>query len=184
MHYTIHDIRERHNIFSMLWWTFGNFSHWYKNTFLKDMSNIMNSWDHLLLLSVFNIPESDKINDAIKHYSSPQTTAFVKNFFIKLGVDPANIDVSYYYEDWAIHIDATIAPTTSWISLKIYGETATINQKTTFSCFTSQRMSWDMMTSYVSNFKESLFIKDIITEPGNPFTFYVYKQILGCFPRH
>lgn len=151
------DIRETTNTFSLFWGTFGNF--WaYKPIFLQQIASLMNHGD-TLYISLFNKPKtSQEIQNIVETYKSPQTTAFIKNFFMKLGLPKEAMEVTYDYDK----------NNTMQINLAY--------DNCVFHCIQSQRMDREDLEEMLKSSKSSLKIIDEITESDNPFTIYVLQK--------
>jgi hypothetical protein len=179
MPYTISSFQDEHNFFSMLWGTYGNFSWEYKIQFLQHMHTIMKPWDQLLL-SVFKKPKSsDEIQNIIDHYNTQQTFDFVSNFFEKLWVSKANIEVEVKYENDTISIDAIIDPTKTeqkYITLSCYGDTCSIKNPIHIEILRSQRIDDEMIEYYLTSSKTSLHIQKVIQHDENPIVFYILSK--------
>lgn len=70
----------------------------------------MNHGD-ILCISLFNPPKTgEEKKKIIRMYDTPEIYAFMKNFFIKLGIPEGNIYISVWYDEEkdAIEIDARV----------------------------------------------------------------------------
>lgn len=165
------------NTFAILGSTFGNFSHAYKREFLRNMAKIMNRGDNIFL-SVFNKPSSEaEIQDIIRHYDTPHTHQFIKNFFIKLWIPAENITVRVTYVQDSIHIDALVEQKNDTpVKVRLTGNTITVPDKTLFKCFQSQRISHEKMQEIITESNSRLQIKEVLSLPWNPFTIYIIEK--------
>ncbi len=172
------DIRESSNMFAIFGGTFWNFET-YKPTFLKQMDELMNHGD-ILCISLFNPPKTgEEKKKIIRMYDTPEIYAFMKNFFIKLGIPEGNIYISVWYDEEkdAIEIDARV----DWkdnnpIKIQYSGESVIVPDGTKFHCLTSKRMDEKTLQTCIDQSHTPLKIVDRITTSGNPFSLYMISK--------
>lgn len=139
------------------------------------MQQIMNSGD-TLMLSLFKTPKDQAgIDDIIKHYKSPEVDRFIKNYFIKLGIDKDKIEVQYNYKNDTVHIDALIKSDPSHpTTINFNGELVHLQHDTLFQCFQSERMNREKMEEQLE--WTDLKIISIVTDENNPYEIYVIEK--------
>jgi hypothetical protein len=157
---------------------FGNFEE-YQPIFLTQMDELMNKND-ILCISLFNRPKTEEERKIIvSMYDTPEIYAFMKNFFIKMGIPKECIKINVWYDEIsdAIKIDAQIQRKNNTpIKIKYKGEWVVVSDGTKFNCLTSQRMDKESLQKCIDQSKTSLKIVDQITSNDNPFTFYMISK--------
>lgn len=143
------------------------------------MDELMNQGD-VLCVSLFNPPKTEEEEKIIvSMYDTPEIHAFMKNFFIKLGISQDNIDISVWYDKKtdAIKIDARIdRKDNKPIEIQHNGESVIVPDGTRFHCLTSKRMDEKALQICVDQSHTSLKIVDKITTSGNPFSLYMISK--------
>lgn len=176
--WTLPDFQHIDNTYAILGNTFGNFSPAYKVQFLKEVASVMNKGD-TLLVTVFNKPKTkEEIADILDHYNTEEVHAFMKNFFMKLGVAEDAIEVKITYEDDVVHIDAMIhqKDPNHPVTMRVNGQTVVVPDQTLFTGFTSERVDRQQMEQFRKESGTTLKLVKEVTIPGNPSTVYVFEK--------
>lgn len=173
----IPDIREASNTFSLFGGTFGNFGD-YQTLFLQNMGEIMNQ-DDVLCISLFNPPKTKEARDrVVQIYDTPETHMFLKNLFIKLGIQEDAIEINISYDgDKTITMDAIINQKDNQpVYMCSWGRKVQVPNGTKFNCINSQRIGQEDLQDILKKSETSLEIKESITTPDNPFTMYMISK--------
>ena len=147
--------------------------------FLKQMDELMNK-DDVLCISLFNRPKTEEERkNIVSMYDTPEIYAFMKNFFIKMGIPNECIKINVWYDEIsdAIKIDAQMQRKDNTpIKINHKGEQVVVPDGTKFNCLTSQRMDKEALQTCIDQSNTSLKIVDQITTADNPFTLYMISK--------
>lgn len=164
---------ERHNCFALMGGTFGNFDKDYQRTFIENLDDMMNVWDHFIL-SVYNkVESSEAISQTINCYNSKESRECIMNYFRKLWIHDDNISIQVTYSDDAIRISATMQ---AQQCIQYQWQPITIREWTNFACLNSQRFEKNDVQAILLNSNSSLEIIDSLSLSHGPHTIYILEK--------